>query len=339
MSGTKNENPFAGFVSSETLDGEPVKAAGSVPAPGAVGGGEGGDSGGVVDEGEEADADDDDSDGAPAGAEAAEKVDEEKSEETAEEKAAREAAAPKPKVKPTVQERINQERRKRGDVERERDGLAAELAALKKAPATGDLTPPAETVKDGVKGRPSPADYQYGELDSKYIADVVKFETKQVLDADKAERAAARDAETEAARKRENQTKFDALRAAGDAEFDDFDEVIRESPVILKELTQEVHDLLLDTEPKVSAKIAYHLARNPKEARALFAKSPLAQAAAFGRLEAQFSAPAANLTPEIQAPKIPAPVHQPRGSGGKFSVSPDTEDFAAFEAMAKLDKG
>jgi hypothetical protein len=82
--------------------------------------------------------------------------------------------------------------------------------------------------------------------------------------------------------------------------------------------------------------ILYHLASNPKEATQVHAKSPVEQAAYFGRLEAKFTAPAAKPKPkESKAPKPPA--NQAKGgSGGK--VAPDMNgatDFATFEAGAR----
>jgi hypothetical protein len=95
-------------------------------------------------------------------------------------------------------------------------------------------------------------------------------------------------------------------------------------------VTPELAMLVLDSD--VGADIAYHLAqpKNRAELIAMVQKTPLQLAKEFGKLEVRF----AKKTEEKKAPGAPPPVQQPRGSGGKFSVSEDTADFAAFEKMA-----
>jgi hypothetical protein len=52
-------------------------------------------------------------------------------------------------------------------------------------------------------------------------------------------------------------------------------------------------------------------------------------AAAFGKLEARFQKPAEEKKPV--ATKAPPPVQSARGANGRFAVTADTTDFAAFE--------
>ncbi|WP_091742940.1 hypothetical protein [Phenylobacterium immobile] len=75
------------------------------------------------------------------------------------------------------------------------------------------------------------------------------------------------------------------------------------------------------------AAVAYHLAANPDQARRIARLPALAQIREIGRLESQLGrGPIPNLI--SQAPRPPAQI---RGFGGRYRVSPDTMDFAAFD--------
>jgi hypothetical protein len=126
---------------------------------------------------------------------------------------------------------------------------------------------------------------------------------------------------------REVATRMTTLIETGTAKFDDFEDLVRDPTL---PVTPELAMLVLDSD--VGADIAYHLAqpKNRAELIAMVQKTPLQLAKEFGKLEVRF----AKKTEEKKAPGAPPPVQQPRGSGGKFSVSEDTADFAAFEKMA-----
>jgi len=252
----------------------------------------------------------------------------------------------KPKrPKKSVSERIRELTRSRGEADRAKDALAQENADLKRrleALERGEK-PPAKTKSDGDggksdEGKPDPTKFKFGEIDPEYIAAVVNYETdKRMKAADEKREKDAAEAQR-AVRLAELETKRDAMAEAGVAEFGDsyFDIVIKGAVENKWPISPVMAELTFESE--VGYKIAHHLATHPKEAREVYGKSPVAQAAYFGRLEAQFLSgkkPAAKSPKTLEPPKVPnPPKHAARGAGGKFTVTADTDDFAAFEAMA-----
>jgi hypothetical protein len=241
--------------------------------------------------------------------------------------------AEKPKAKASANERIGQAIKKQRAAERDAEAeRSARIEMQKRLDAIeARLTPPKEPVKEDGE-RPTPDKFEYGELDTKYITALAKYEARQEIRAERAADEKKRQTEAAAASQREIQAKAASVIEAGRAKYDDFDDVVLQSPIINKELTQVVHDLLLESD--VGPDIAHHLASNPKEAREIFSKSPARQAALFGALEAKFSATSAAEPPKaVKTTKAPPPVKAVRGAGSKPEVPGETSDFAAFEAQ------
>ncbi len=345
-----NENPFEGFISHATHDGVVVAAeppvVGAKPADGGGVGGDGaggayvvpdkGGDGSAPGEGAGEETEGADREAAAEAAETAAKA-AEAAKEAAEDAKLITVAEAKKMAARAAQGRVNEQTKKQRAAERERDEYKARAEAAERGATPQKhtaLTQPAEAGKDAAK--PDPNDtkkYPYGQLDDAYIADMTTYSVNKAWAAKEAEVQSARQAEAAASRKQEQLQRAKSVKDAGVSKYPDFEEVVLASPVITEELTQDIHDLLLESE--VGADIAYHLASNPKEAREVYAKTPREQGAYFGRLEARFTAkPAAEK--QIEKPKVPqapAPVQQPRGAGGKFTTAPDTSDFKAFEAL------
>lgn len=226
-----------------------------------------------------------------------------------------EEEAPAPKPKKTAQERIDELTRARRDAERERDHYRklAEQGAPK-----GDEH---AAVDDG----PDPEEFEYGEADPKYIAALVAHETKKAIDNDRASRAESEQAQAQA-------RVWEAAQEAARAKFADFDEIVMESAKRNEwPLSPEMFHSSMEAESP--GDILHHLATNPAEARRIAALSPLSQAREIGKLEAKLSQPAATAPKPKTATDAPTPPEaQARGAGGRFTVQPDTDDFAAFEA-------
>jgi hypothetical protein len=203
------------------------------------------------------------------------------------------------------------------------------LAALETKPLTGE-------VKEGKADpdtEPKATDFEYGELDARYIRALARFEARQEFKAGQDNQNKARQTDAAAREAQELGEKKATLEKAGTAKFEDFDEVVIQGAADGEwPLSVELGKLILGSE--VGHMIAYHLASNPKEARQVFGKSPLEQAAYFGRQEAKYSSEEDAPKQEIRIPKAPAPLNGARGRGGKTPVSPDTSDFASFEALA-----
>lgn len=238
--------------------------------------------------------------------------------------------------------------------ERKNAELERRLAALEtggKAPLTGDT----KKANDGVTDKePDPKDFEFGEVDAKYIRALARFEAKQEI-------AAASQTQQDKSRTAEDerlQAEFTEKRAAfedaGLDQYEDFQEVVLDTVTLPKSdpaawpLSATVGQLLLESDHGPA--IAYQLASDIKEAKRVHALSPAQQAAWFGRQEAKLSsetdgkvkpeeAAGAIRQPSKEAPprsvsRAPLPASRGRGAGGNKQVGGATTDFAAFEAMA-----
>lgn len=199
-----------------------------------------------------------------------------------------------------------------------------------------DLTAEQQAVTSETDKEPDPTDeakYPYGELDRNYTKDLAKFEVRQELKAAAAVTAKAQETAKNAEYTAQAKTKFDALVVKGAEKYDDFNEVVVEGAQAGDwQLSPTMAQLCIESD--VGQDIAYHLASNPKEAREVFGKSPLAQAAYFGRLEAKFSSTSSDATakPAVKTTAAPPPVKPARGAGSKTGSDPANESFAETEA-------
>lgn len=196
------------------------------------------------------------------------------------------------------------------------------------------LTKDRDDTKKDSSDRPKPEDFEFGEVDSRYIAALVSHETKQALRAERERSETERRQQAEERKAAESNERLKEFLDAGSEKFDDFDEVVLDSARNGEwPMSDTIGELAVASEHGYD--VLYHLATNPKEARQVFGKSPLEQAAYFGRLEAKFSASsAAKPDKGVKTSKAPPPVKTARGANGKFQASPDTTDFKAFEALA-----
>ncbi len=248
----------------------------------------------------------------------------------------------KAKHKKTAQQRISDLTRARRTAERERDAASDRAADLERRLAKlerGELTERREAPKKDDNAAPAPEDFEYGELDTRYIRALARYEARQELAADRETQKTAQEREAAAQKEQKLTAAKTALETAGTAKYDDFDEVVVQGAEDGDwPLSTTLGELVLGS--KVGHDIAYHLASNPKEARQVFGKTPLEQAAYFGRLEARFtseqdaSAKSEKKTEVAKTTKAPPPVRSARGAGGNQQVSPDTQDFKSFEALA-----
>lgn len=270
---------------------------------------------------------------------------EEKAEEKPEEKPTEttENAETKPEEKPadkpaeqaaksgrkSARERIgeltkrNAETAREAQAERERaDRAEAALRAIQEGKPAHEVAAIADPDAE-----PDPENFEYGTLDPKYQAAVRAYDKAQI----KRELEASRQAEAAERAARELDEKFDAQVEALDSEVGDYvEKVVQGAQEKRWACSVEMGALIKGSD--VGAKIAYHLASNPQESIALFHKSPIEQAAWFGRKEAEFAAPTGKPGKQAAAvPKAEPPADTVRGQGGKFAPNPATTDFAAFE--------
>lgn len=322
------EDPFSSFESSEYEDGEEVGASASAQPEEPPEGGEGdddegsGDDGGVPGDDDEDSGDDDGDSGDDDG-------------------------RSKKKGKQTAQERINEVTRLRREAERRAEAAEAELQRLKHQPppppddakgGDGEAEEGAAEAKEGEP--PDPDDFDYGELDPRYIRSLASYEARQEF-----QKLREKEEETraeEAARKAQEEARerFEEQVAKGSKKHEDFyEKVIIGAEKGEWALSEHLGQLLANSD--VGDDIAYHLASHPEEAAQVYRQTPLEQARYFGKMEAKFTAGSsaatgeeAGKTTETRTPKAPPPVKPARGSDGKFSPSASTDDFSAFEAHA-----
>lgn len=291
------ENPFAGFETEAFDAGEPVEAGGQQSPP-------------------------------------AENVDPE--EGATDEVQAPKKPVPPPKKQQTAQERINELTRAFREAERRAEDLQKRLEAQEKRPAPPEEDPPHATKTPAEpKGPPKPDDFEFGELDSAYIAAVVDYQTEKRWEEFRQRDAAERQQAAVRA-------KFEQQITQGREKYPDFDEkVVRGAREGTWPLSETLGVLLVESE--VGEDIAYELASNPSEAERVFRLPNMEQARYFGRLEAKFSAARAAATggnePAVtlvttKAPQAPPPVTPGRGAGGQFQATAKSDDFAAFEKAA-----
>lgn len=256
------------------------------------------------------------------------------------------AEEPKPRSKKSVQARIAEltkarraEQRGREAERAENDRLRARVAQLEGSGEKKDLTDAAPKSKANSDGRPDATKYEFGQLDEQFISDLADWKVDQRLASKEAEAEARKGKAAQDAEIAEQETQAMSLLETGLEKFgEEFDTLVIKG-------AQNGDWALSDTLGKLvgaseyGADIALHLARDPKEALKVYRLPPMEQAAYFGRMEARFSSSGDVKPKKVQAPKAPPPPEtKVRGAGGKFSVSADTTDFAAFESMANAAK-
>lgn len=244
------------------------------------------------------------------------------------------------KPKQTAQERINELTRLRREAEREAEEYKARLLEYEQQrqepPKEEAAKPGAKKVEAEAEDPPDPQDFEYGELDSRYIAALVEYQTDRRIEVLRKKAEEEWEATQVQREQEEVKKKFSAKVEEGSKKHEDFyDKVVIGAEKGAWALSEDLGKLLVDSE--VGDDIAYYLATHPEESVQIYRQSPVEQARFFGRMEAKFSADrtAAPGKSEVKTPKAPPPVLPARGSDGKFQPSADSDDFSAFERHAQ----
>lgn len=226
---------------------------------------------------------------------------------------------PPAQPKRSAQDRIDELTRARREAERE----AAHWKRLAQEGKQPEPQPKPQAAEDA---EPDPTKYQYGETDAGYIRDLARFEARREFKAE-AERHQQR---TQAQTVEQTWTERQADFAKDNP---DYREVIDRDWVC----TPVMADAIKTSEE--GARVAYHLAQHPDEARRIAGLNPLAQVRELGRLEAKLATPAAPPTPQPKTVSDAPPPHpQARGLSGRFAPAPDTDDLDAFEKSFFADR-
>lgn len=244
----------------------------------------------------------------------ADQVEGEEADQTTDETEGEEGEAkPEPKPKKTAQDRINELTRKAREAEREREYWREAALNGSKAPQ------PRQSAQEQPRDEaPNPDDFTHGDADPNYLVALAEH------------RAVTRirmeyEARDQAQRLTASRSTFDEKVAQlfPDGEPEGLS-ALRTLPAIRSEITDVI--FTSDKGPL----IAEHLGDNPSALRRLESLPAHLVGFELARIEQALSAP----PPPNRVTKAPDPAPKPRGQGGQFAVSPDTNDFAAFERLA-----
>lgn len=223
--------------------------------------------------------------------------------EATDEKKPDEAAKP---PKKSFQDRMDEVTKARREAERQADEARRENAELK-------------------------AQIEQLSADREYEGDpLTQAEIDQIVETKLAERENKRIAEEQARTAQEREKQFqERMAKAAEGRDDYFSKVIEGAQKNEWACTNDM--LAAIQESEAAGEIAYHLANDPDLSRRIAALSPHSQVREIGKIEAALAASPTPPKPVNHVPKAPPPPPSLRGTGGSFKVSPDTEDFAAFE--------
>lgn len=233
--------------------------------------------------------------------------------------------------------------------------LEQRLATLE---GRGTLTAEGKPAKADDDKEPDPSKFELGELDPKFIRALARWEVRQELaDASKNQQTKQLTSKQEAAAA-EIAEKRAAFEEAGTERFDDFQEVVLDTVTLPKTdpaawpLSATIGQLILESE--FGPEVAYALASDPKEAKRVDKLSDAEKQRWFFRQEAKFEAEKSSADASGEQESVsgrattskqpaqraatnapPPPRKRSSGAGSTSGVSADTQDFAAFEAMAR----
>lgn len=221
---------------------------------------------------------------------------------------------PEPKPKKSAQDRIGEITAARREAERE-------AAYWRKVALDGHQSsqPQRQAQEQPRDAEPSPDDFTYGDADPNYLVALAEH------------RAVARVTQQFEARER-SQRQTASLSTFEQRVADQFPDGEPDGIASLKSLPalrSEITDVLFASDK--GPLMADHLGQNPSALRRLEGLAPHMVGFELAKIEAALSAPP---PPINRVTKAPDPATKPRGSGGQFSVSPETTDFAAFERLA-----
>lgn len=234
----------------------------------------------------------------------------------------RDKAEEKPKSK--AQKRIEELASKRREAEKEafeaqmrNIELERRLEALEK----GRQEAPAATAE--VKPKPDPKDYSYGEVDNKYIDDLVEHKLSVERAKFQKEQGTSEAQRKQAETAEHYKKRLSIISAEGKKKFGDNYEKI----VNTVDFPADVARDILDSDQGVD--ISFYLAKNIGKLREMTTMSGKERAKALGRLEERFSASASAGKKRTEAPSTPNRRGKPaakRQSADEAKYGPDDQD-------------
>lgn len=210
-----------------------------------------------------------------------------------------------PRARKSAKERIDELTAARRTAERDAEYWREQ--AMRQAPQ------PTAPEPQPVQGKPDPSQYVEGAYDPAYIEDLTDWKAEQTVSRvlQTRERATSVQQAVQTFDQRAAQMFPDGEPAGLTA--------LRRAP----SLPEAVQEIILASEH--GPRLADYLGSNPGEFTRLSAMTPHKQAYELAKIEQRLVAPPKTTT------TAPEPTPTARGAGGRFQVSPDTSDFAAFE--------
>jgi hypothetical protein len=215
------------------------------------------------------------------------------------------------KPRKSAQDRIDELTRARREAERDRDYYRELSLRQPQAPQT---QPQAQAP--AAEQEPDPAAYEHGELDTRFIRDHAVFHARQAFRSEMAQQA----------RQTQTQSALSSFEQRVGEQYPDGEPAGLQALRRMPSLPEAIQEVLLTSE--IGPKLADHLGQNTREFQRISALPPIQQARELTKLEIKLATPPA---PAKTATDAPAPAPQVRGLSGRFTVAPDTNDFAAFE--------
>jgi hypothetical protein len=225
--------------------------------------------------------------------------------------------------------------------EREVERLRREVEALKSGRVEKVQEPEVKQTEaapnpNAVNEKGEPI-YALGEFDPKFVADLTRFtiaqEHRAIREAEAKEQAARKAAEAQ----RELSSKWNEKVEKFVEEIPDYSEKVVKLERAFQGIEPQYGNYLAGTIMQCDngPEIMYYLSQNIDEAQKIVASGAFDATLAIGRLSARLEKPKQeekrNTKKVSKAPEPPEAEARVRGSGGQFTVSPDTSDLDAFE--------
>lgn len=253
------------------------------------------------------------------------------------------------------QVRINQAIKRQRTAEREVESVRTQNAQLTQQLA--DMSSRMERLEKGLTAEPEKRkidpdapkaeDYEFGALDENFAADTSRYYAEKAVQDSQATAQQQQTTREQDALRQEWEGKRDDFASRGAEKFDDFQEVVIEGADRNEYPVSAVLAQAVMTED-FGPEIAYQLATNLPEAERVSKLSTTAQLSWFARQQIKLEGTAGKpgdgqqhpSQSQQQMPGVPAPL--PGGSRGgrpNGGATADTNDFAAFEALANGQRG
>jgi hypothetical protein len=206
--------------------------------------------------------------------------------------------AGKKKPQSKAQKRIKELAEKRREAEKQAFEAEMRALALEERLAALEKAKPAAAPAPSVTPAPRAEDFEYGEVDPKYIDAMVEHKLSTERAKFQREQEEAQERQTHEQRKAHYQARLAEVTEQGNKRFKDFDAIVNST-----QFPGDVAVAVLDSDYGVD--IAYYLAKNIGKLREVSLMDANQRAKVIGRLEERFSAHASAGKKRSKAPETP----------------------------------